>query len=768
MRNSLRVIFAVALVLLALSGIGGGAVSAAGTGSIAGSVYIDGTTTPLDGQAGRPLASITVYDSSWTWVGHDNMGPGGYSVTGLGTGDYYVMAEASGYYREYYDNATLPGGATKVSVTDGSATVGRDFYLAPGRSIRGTVYDNATNPIGHAWVEVDDNTTGLPRSSAYTADNGTFTITVAPGTYAVWSNAPGYAKEYYNNQPNFASANMVVLGTDNDTTGIDFSLGTSASITGHVFAEDNSTPVVGARVTAFTTIGGEASYGVSSSDNGSYFINLPAGQYRIVAVSTGRVAQWWQDQSVASEPATAADALPSWALGTWVTVTADNQTSGCDFRTLPKQAVATEPAVGVTITAATLMGSLTSMGGSDNVNVYFQWGTDNTLVGATSTTAVPMTSTGSFSASVTSGLSPNTTYYYRAVAAGQGHAGVSGVTTYGEPLTFTTGAVGVAAVTTDAEDNVTTTSAVLNGNLTSLGTAASVTVSFEYGTTTAYGSTTTGVSENATGAFSATVTGLTPDTLYHFRAAAVGDGAPVNGADRTFTTLGTAPAVTTDNASAVGTASAVLKGTLTSLGTEASVNVSFEWKVANGIWAETAVQTLTATGDFTANLTGLNDGTTYTFRAKADGYGTPVYGAENSFTTTAVDRTPPVVSGLAPSEETTSSATIKWTTDEAATSQVEYGLTEEYGQTTAEDTNLATSHSVELSKLEAGKTYHFRVISRDAANNETISGDMTLDTKASSGGVPVWGWVLIGLAAVAVAGGGAVLLLRGRAPKQPV
>jgi len=97
---------------------------------------------------------------------------------------------------------------------------------------------------------------------------------------------------------------------------------------------------------------------------------------------------------------------------------------------------------------------------------------------------------------------------------------------------------------------------------------------------------------------------------------------------------------------------------------------------------------------------------------------------------------------------------------------VEYGLTNEYGQTTAEDTSLVTSHSVELKGLEAGKTYHYRVVSRDAASNETISPDMTLETKTSSGGMPVWAWVLIGLAAVGVVGGGAGLLLtRGRAPR---
>ena len=54
------------------------------------------------------------------------------------------------------------------------------------------------------------------------------------------------------------------------------------------------------------------------------------------------------------------------------------------------------------------------------------------------------------------------------------------------------------------------------------------------------------------------------------------------------------------------------------------------------------------------------------------------------------DTTPPVISAVAASGITSSGVTITWTTDEAATSQVEYGLTTSYGSTTTLDTNLVT------------------------------------------------------------------------------
>jgi hypothetical protein len=111
-----------------------------------------------------------------------------------------------------------------------------------------------------------------------------------------------------------------------------------------------------------------------------------------------------------------------------------------------------------------------------------------------------------------------------------------------------------------------------------------------------------------------------------------------------------------------------------------------------------------------------------------------------------------VISSVNASSITVSGATITWTTNEAATSQVEYGLTEEWGSGTTLET-LVTSHSVELTGLEADTTYHYRVISKDAANNEAVSLDQAFTTARSSGGLPAWAWAIIVLAGVGVAGG---------------
>lgn len=95
-----------------------------------------------------------------------------------------------------------------------------------------------------------------------------------------------------------------------------------------------------------------------------------------------------------------------------------------------------------------------------------------------------------------------------------------------------------------------------------------------------------------------------------------------------------------------------------------------------------------------------------------------------------VRNTPPVISAISPGSATSTSATITWTTDEAASSQVNYGTTSGYG-TASSSATLATSHSIILSGLIAGTTYHFQVQSVDAEGNVATSSDQTFITPLS-------------------------------------
>jgi hypothetical protein len=89
---------------------------------------------------------------------------------------------------------------------------------------------------------------------------------------------------------------------------------------------------------------------------------------------------------------------------------------------------------------------------------------------------------------------------------------------------------------------------------------------------------------------------------------------------------------------------------------------------------------------------------------------------------------PPTVSSVASTSISATGATIGWTTNQTSTSQVEYGTTTAYGTSSATSTALATSHSVALTGLTAGTTYHYAVVSTNAASQTTTSTDYTFTT----------------------------------------
>ncbi len=88
----------------------------------------------------------------------------------------------------------------------------------------------------------------------------------------------------------------------------------------------------------------------------------------------------------------------------------------------------------------------------------------------------------------------------------------------------------------------------------------------------------------------------------------------------------------------------------------------------------------------------------------------------------------PSITYVSVSDITYTTARVTWTTDEPATSQVEYGETTDYGLSTPLDEDRVTSHNVMLSGLEPDTTYHFRVNSKDALGNLAISDDYTFST----------------------------------------
>lgn len=96
----------------------------------------------------------------------------------------------------------------------------------------------------------------------------------------------------------------------------------------------------------------------------------------------------------------------------------------------------------------------------------------------------------------------------------------------------------------------------------------------------------------------------------------------------------------------------------------------------------------------------------------------------------------PTISGVQAANVAGTTATINWTTNEDSDTQVEYGTTTAYGNTTVLNTTLTTTHSQNLTGLTPNTEYHYRVKSKDASGNLATSGDYTFTTPAVDSQAP--------------------------------
>ncbi len=93
--------------------------------------------------------------------------------------------------------------------------------------------------------------------------------------------------------------------------------------------------------------------------------------------------------------------------------------------------------------------------------------------------------------------------------------------------------------------------------------------------------------------------------------------------------------------------------------------------------------------------------------------------AGNYVATYLVDNTGPVITNITATPHMDGTATITWTTNEAADSKVDYSSNSSNLNLNSTSGALVTSHSILLTGLSSGVTYYFRVTSADASSNST-------------------------------------------------
>jgi len=93
------------------------------------------------------------------------------------------------------------------------------------------------------------------------------------------------------------------------------------------------------------------------------------------------------------------------------------------------------------------------------------------------------------------------------------------------------------------------------------------------------------------------------------------------------------------------------------------------------------------------------------------------------------DTNPPSIGEVDENEVSAVGATITWATDEKASSQVEYGISEAYGSKSDLVLDLVKNHAVELENLTPSTTYYYKVVSVDRAGNTADSSGWSFNTR---------------------------------------
>ena len=325
-----------------------------------------------------------------------------------------------------------------------------------------------------------------------------------------------------------------------------------------------------------------------------------------------------------------------------------------------------------------------------------------------------------------------TTYHARAYATNE--KGIA----YGEEVSFKTNGT-TASLDTLSISDVTATSAVISGALLNNGGESITALGICYGVNQSPTlEDATVVNAELDGLkFSVLLNDLQKGTMYYVRAYATNSHGTVYSDELYFNTEMTIPTVTTTPATNVSYTFAMVGGNVTDNGgtnvTERGICYSTS---ANPTTANTKITSGSGLGEFTCNLTDLQDGTTYYARAYAVNAKGTAYGEEVSFTTKA--KTTATVTTTQATNISYTSATVGGNvTSDGGASVTERGVC--YSTTpnpTTSNTKVANgsgtgSFTCNLTDLQDGTTYYARAYAVNAKGT-AYGEEVSFTTKAKT------------------------------------
>ncbi|HLN72869.1 MAG TPA: hypothetical protein VK205_06220, partial [Prolixibacteraceae bacterium] len=217
----------------------------------------------------------------------------------------------------------------------------------------------------------------------------------------------------------------------------------------------------------------------------------------------------------------------------------------------------------------------------------------------------------------------------------------SGIPTW----TYATVAGNYATLTTTNVSAITATTATTGGNITNDGGMPVLTRGVCYGTSpnpTTSNSVSTASPATGVGTYTNNLTGLLSGTTYYVRAFATNSTVTSYGNETSFTTLASAPTVTTTAATAVTASTATSGGNVTANGGAGITERGIVYSTSVNptiITGTKVIDGTPGTGIFISNISGLSGGTLYHVRAYATNSINTSYGSDLTFTTTVAPPT---------------------------------------------------------------------------------------------------------------------------------
>jgi len=306
-------------------------------------------------------------------------------------------------------------------------------------------------------------------------------------------------------------------------------------------------------------------------------------------------------------------------------------------------AVTTGSASSITASGAVASGSITSIGCSAVSAYGIEYSTTNGFSNGSGTQISSSNLSGGSFTSALTGLTPATTYYYKAFATN------GGGTTWGTQQSFTTVSPSMTASTLTGFGNVcinTTTSAnsftLTGSNLSTANVIVGSLAGYAFSTTST-GTFTASLSiSQPGGSFTQQVfVQFTPTAVQSYNGTIQVSGGGISSSISVSVTgagISTPPSVVTGSSSSVTTNTATAGGSISANGCTSVSVYGIEYSTVNGFANGSGTQVVSSNlnaGSFTSALTGLTPGTTYYYKSYATNGGGTAYGAQQSFTTTA-------------------------------------------------------------------------------------------------------------------------------------